>query len=134
MSPSCVHFSEEEVTIFDDQSLISRGQEDDRSSCKETIMAEQEAAIDVQLFFEEQQVTYLPLKDPVAAFMDLYFSKNLEISDFFILPVFSGKYGFLKDFLLLLIHVKYQLLSSDRDKVSSVLKLLGWLLWKSSFT
>jgi hypothetical protein len=41
-------------------------------------MAEQEAAIDVQLFSEEQHVTYLPFKDPVAAFMDVYFSKDLK--------------------------------------------------------
>jgi hypothetical protein len=74
------------------------------------------------------------LQDPVAAFMDLCFSKSLEISDFLSLPEFPGKYGFLKELLLLLIHGKYQLLSSDRDKVSSVLKLLGWLLWKSTFT
>ena len=134
MSPSCVHLSEEEVTIFDDQSLISRRQEDDQSSCRETIMAEHEAAIDVQLFSEEQHVTYLPFKDPVAVFIDLYFSKNLEISDFLSLPVCLGKYGFLKDFLLLLIHVKHHLLIGEKHEMFSVSKLLRWLLWKSAFT
>jgi hypothetical protein len=39
-------------------------------------MAEQEAAIDVQLFPEEQHVSYLLFKDPVAAFMELYFSEG----------------------------------------------------------
>jgi hypothetical protein len=58
LSSSCVHLSEKEVTIIDDQSLISRGQEDDQSSCRETIMAEQEVTMDMQLFPEEQHVSY----------------------------------------------------------------------------
>jgi len=88
----------------------------------------------VQLFSKEQHVTYLPFKDPVAAFMDVYFSKDLKISDFLSLPLFLGKYGFLKDLCLLLIHVKDHLLIGDKDEISSVFKLLEWLLWKSAFT
>jgi hypothetical protein len=114
--------------------LISKEQEDDQSSSRGTIMVEQEFSIDVQLFPEEQHVSYLLFKDPVAAFMELYFSESLKVSDFFSLPVFLGKYGFLKDFLSLLFHVKHYLLISDKDEISSVLKLLGWLLWKSTFT
>jgi hypothetical protein len=87
---SCEHYSDKEIVIFDDHELISRGQEDDQSSCRGTVMAEQEAAIDVQLFPEKQHVSYLPFKDPVAAFMDLYFSENLKISDFLSLPMFMG--------------------------------------------
>jgi hypothetical protein len=44
---SCEHYSDNEIEVFDDRKLISRGQEDDQSSCRGTIMAEQEAAIDV---------------------------------------------------------------------------------------
>ena len=47
LSSSFVHLSEKEVTIIDDQSLISRGQEDDQSSCRETIMDEQEVTMDM---------------------------------------------------------------------------------------
>jgi hypothetical protein len=97
-------------------------------------MAEQEASIDVQLFSEEQHVTYLPFKDPVASFMDVYFSKDLKILDFLSLSLFVGKYSFVNEFYSPFLHFKHQLLSSDRDKVSSVLKLLGLLLWKSTFT
>jgi hypothetical protein len=134
LSSSFVHLSEEEVTIIDDQSLISKGQEDDQSSYRETIMAEQEVTMDMQLFPEEQHVSYFLFKDPVAVFMDLYFSKNLKISDFLSLPVFLSKYDFLKSSLSLWLHVQLHLLISNKDKISSVFKLLGWLLWKSAFT
>jgi hypothetical protein len=70
---SCQHHSDNEMVAFVDHELISRGQEDDQSSCRGTVMAEQEAAIDVQLFLEEQHVSYLLFKDPVAAFMELHF-------------------------------------------------------------
>jgi hypothetical protein len=134
LSSSFVHLSEEEVTIMDDQSLISKGQEDDQSSYRETIMAEQEVTMDMQLFPEEQHVSYFLFKDPIAVFMDLYFSKNLKISYFISLPVFLSKYDFLKSSLSLWLHVKHHLLISSKDKISSVFKLLGWLLWKSAFT
>jgi hypothetical protein len=131
---SCQHHSDNEMVAFDDHELISRGQEDDQSSCRGTVMAEQEAAIDVQLFLEEQHVSYLLFKDPVAAFMELHFSEVLKVSDFFNSPMFSGKYGFLKSSLSLWLHVQHHLLISNKDKISSVFKLLGWLLWKSAFT
>jgi hypothetical protein len=62
---SCDHYSNKEIVIFDDHELISRGQEDDQSSCRGIVTVEQDAAIDVQLFPEEQYVSYLPFKDPV---------------------------------------------------------------------
>jgi hypothetical protein len=130
LSSSSENFSKEEVVMIDDQNLRSREQEGDQFSSKGTTMAEQEAAIDVQLFSEEQHVTYLPFKDPVAAFMDVYFSKDLKISDFLSLSLFVGKYSFMNEFYSPFLHFKHQLWSSDRDKVSSVLKLPGWLLWK----
>ena len=91
---SCEHYSDKEIVVFDDHELISRGQEDDQSSCRGTIMAEQEADIDVQLFPEEQHVSYILFKDPVAVFMELHFSEGLKVSDFFSSPMFSGEYDF----------------------------------------
>ena len=82
----------------------------------------------------DQHVCDLGFKDPVVAFMDSYFSEKPKISDFLSLPLFMGEYGFWKDFLSLLLHVKHHLLISDKDEISSVFKLLGWLLWKSAFT
>jgi len=79
LSSSSANFSEEGVVMIDDQNLRSREQEGDQFSSKGTSMIEQEASIDVQLFFEEQHVTYFPFKDPIVVFMDLYFSKNLKI-------------------------------------------------------
>ena len=90
--------------------------------------------MDMQLFPEKQNVSYFLSKDPVVVFMDLYFSKNLTISDFLSLPVFLGKYDFLKNSLSLWLHVQHHLLISKKDKISSVFKLLGWLLWKLAFT
>ena len=97
-------------------------------------MAKKEAAIDVQLFLEEKHVSYLLYKDPVAAFMELHFSEGSKVSDFFNSPMFSSKYSFLKSSLSLRLHIQHHLLISSKDKISSVFKLLGWLLWKSAFT
>jgi hypothetical protein len=134
LSSSSEHFSEEKVVMIDDQDMSSREQEGGQSSSRGTTMAEQEAAIDVQLFPEDQYVSDFPFKDPVAAFMELYFSESLKVSDFFSSPMFSGEYDFRKEFLSLWLHFKLHLLINDKDEISSVLKLLGWLLWKSSFT
>jgi hypothetical protein len=135
VSSSCSdHFSEEKVIMINDHKLISRELEGDQSSSKGTVTAEREAAIDVQFFPEDQYVSDLCFQDPVAAFMESYISGNLKISDFFSSLMFTGEYSFLNEFYSLLLHFQHQLLSSDRDKVSSVLKLLGWLLWKSTFT
>jgi hypothetical protein len=125
---SCEHYSDEEIVVFDDYELVSREPEDDLSSFREIVMVEQVFSI------EEQHVSYLLFKDPVAAFMDSYFSKNQKISDFLSLPLFMGKYGFMNEFLSLLLHVKIHLLINDKDEIISVLKFLGWLLWKSLFT
>ena len=90
-------------------------------------MAEQEFSVD-------QHFSDLGFKDPMAVFMELYFSESLKVSDFFSLPMFSGKYDFRKEFLLRLLLSRHHLLISDKDEIYLVLKLLGWLLWKSTFT
>ena len=131
---SCQHHSDNEMVAFADHELISRELESDQSSSRGTTMAKKEVAIDVQLFPEDQYVSVLPFKDPVAAFMELHFLDGLKVSDFFNLPMFLGKYGFLKSSLSLWFHVKHHLLISDKDEISSIFKLLGWLLWKSTFT
>ena len=78
----------------------------------------------MQLFPESQHIFYLGLKDSMAAFMESYISDNLKMSNFLSLPVFSGKYGFLKNFLSLLLRVKHHLLISDKDEIYSVLNCL----------
>jgi hypothetical protein len=120
--------------MINDHKLISRELEGDQSSSKGIVTAEREAAIDVHFFPEDQYVSDLCFQDPVAAFMESYISRNLKISDFFISLMFTGEYSFFNEFYSLLLHFQHQLLSSDRDKVSLVLKLLGWLLWNSAFT
>jgi hypothetical protein len=48
--------------------------------------------------------------------------------------MFLGEYGFLNGFLSLLLNFRNQLLIGDMGEIISIFKLLGWLLWKSSFT
>jgi hypothetical protein len=127
LSSSSEHFPEEKVIMIDDQDLNLREQEGDQSSSIETIMAEQEFSVD-------QHFSDLGFKDPVAVFMELYFSESLKVSYFFSSPMFSGEYDFRKEFLLQLLLFRHQRLINDRDKVALVLKLLEWLLWKSTFT
>ena len=121
------HYSQKEILMIDDQDLIIREEE-----CHQFFR--REAVIFEQGFFVDQHVFDLGFKDLMASFMDSYFSENLKISDLLRLPLFMGKYGFLKKFLSLLLHVKHHLLISDKDEISSVFKLFGWLLWKSTFT
>ena len=125
---SCKHYSDKKIVVFDDHELILREPEDYSSSFREIVMVEQVSTID------EKHDFYILLEDPVASFMDIYFSKDLKISDFLSLSLFVGKYSFMNEFYSPFLHFKHQLWSSDRDKVSSFLKLLEWLLWKSTFT
>jgi hypothetical protein len=127
LSSSSEHYSNEEIVVFNDHKLISKEQEDYHSSSRGTIMVEQEFSVD-------QHFSDLGFKDPMAAFMEFYISENLKISYFLNSSIFSGEYDVLNELLSLLLHFKHQLLNSDVDKVSSILKLLEWLLWKSTFT
>jgi hypothetical protein len=87
-----------------------------------------------QVFSMDQHVSDLGFKDPVTALMELYISDHPKISDFFNSSTLPSEYCFIKEFISLLLHFRYHLLISDRDKVISVLKLLEWLLWKSAFS
>jgi hypothetical protein len=81
-----------------------------------------------------QNVFDLGFRDPVVSLMELYILDPLKISDFVYSSVFTSEYSFLKVYLSLLISFSYFLLSNDRDKVISVLRLLQWLLWKFVYT
>jgi hypothetical protein len=98
------------------------------------LIVSKEAFIQGQLFFVSQNVFDLGFRDPVAALMELYISDPLKILDFVYSSVFTSEYSFLKVYLSLLISFSYFLLSSDRDKVILVLRLLQWLLWKYVYT
>jgi hypothetical protein len=63
----------------------------------------------------------------VGDLIELYISDPLQVSDLIHSSISAGEYEFMICF-------SYFLLSSDRDKVITVLKLLRWLLWKSTFT
>ena len=121
------HYSQREILMINDQDMIIREQEGHQFFSRESVIFQQG-------FFVDQHVFYHGFKDLVAAFMDSYFSDKLKISYFLRLPLFMGKYGFLKNFLSLLLHVKYHFLISDKDEIYLVFKLLGWMLWKSAFT
>jgi hypothetical protein len=112
---------------FDDQELISKGQKGYLFSSKGGMYA-------WKLFSVDQHVSNLSFKDPVAAYMESYVSDFLKISDFIISPIFMGEYGFLKEFMSLLLYFCYYSLISGIDEIISVIKLLEWLLWKSAFT
>jgi hypothetical protein len=81
-------------------------------------------------FSMDQHVYDLGFKDPVAAFMEQYLSENPKNLDFLSSQMFPGGYGFLNDFLSLLLNFRHHLLIGNMDEIISVLKLIGWLLWK----
>ena len=76
----------------------------------------------------------LDFRDTMADLIELLISDPMKVLDFIHSSISMGDYEFMKDYLLLLICFSYFLLSSDRDKVIMILKLLKWLLWKSVFT
>ena len=82
----------------------------------------------MQFFHEDQQISDISFKDPVAAYIESYISENMKNSDFLILSVFPNDFGFVNNFLSLFLHFKHQVLINDRDKVSSIFKLLERLL------
>jgi hypothetical protein len=134
LSLSNEHHSEEMIVTIDDQDPIIKELESPQFSNRKTIIAKQEAAIDIQLFPEYQQISDFSFKDPVAAFIELYISERLKVSDFFSLHVFFAEFGCANNFYPLLLHFKHQVLINRKDEIITVLKLLGWLLWKSAFT
>jgi hypothetical protein len=93
-----------------------------------------EPVMEGQSFFMNQNAFDLDFRDPVADLIELLISNPIKVLDFIHSSISMGEYDFLKAYLLLLICFSYFLLSSDRDKVITVLKLLKWLLWKSAFT
>ena len=91
--------------------------------------------------FETMKVTFHKLirhcfqfHDHINEYTELHFSNSLEHAELIFLSACSGEYGCLDEFLSLLLHFKHQLLISDKDEVSSILKFLEWLLWKAEFT
>jgi hypothetical protein len=127
LSSSYDHDFEGKTTIFYDHKLLLREQESNQSSGREAIMVE-------KVFSMDQHVYDLGFKDSMAAFMESYISENLKISNFLKSSALTGEYGFLNKFLSLLLHFKHHMLINEKDEIISVLKLLGWMLWKSSFT
>jgi hypothetical protein len=81
-----------------------------------------------------QYVSDSGFKDPVVILLDPYILDHPKASDFIYSSIFSGEYGFMSDYLSLVICLCYYLLISNKDKTISILKLLEWILWKSFFT
>jgi hypothetical protein len=124
-SLSYEHHYEEMIVSTDDQDLIIRELENHQFSSKEIFMDED---------FTDQLAYDFSFKYPFAALMDFYGLKYAEISYFFNPSSLSGESCFSKEFLSLLLHFRHHLLISGMDEIFSVLKLLEWLLWKSTFT
>jgi hypothetical protein len=74
------------------------------------------------------------INDPITIYMETYVSDFLKISNCIISLILMGEYGFLKELMLLLLYFYYYSLTSDIYEIILVIKLLEWVLWKSSFT
>ena len=97
-------------------------------------MVGHEPAINIQFLHEVHHVSKMCLKDPVAAFIESYVSGKMEFLDFLNLSVFPEDFAVVNNFLSLLLHFKHKILISKDDEIISVLKLIGWMLWKFAFT
>ena len=73
-------------------------------------------------------------KDPVAVLLESYLSDSLKTSDFIMSPIVRDEYDLLKKSLWLLFWFHNYMQISSINEVPSVIELLRWLLWKSTFT
>lgn len=127
LSPSFDHYFEERTVTTDDQNLITIEQEGSQFSNKEIVM-------DKQLIVVDHYVVDFAFKDPVVVYMESYVLDFLKISNFINSPVLRGECDSRKNFLSMLSFFCYFLLSNILDEIISVIKMLEWLLWKSTFT
>jgi hypothetical protein len=123
----CDHSYEEETATVDDQEFVSKEQGGHLFATRETFTKEQPSLLKKPKF-------YHVIHDPIAIYMESYVSDFLKISNCIISPILTGKYGFMNDLMLLLLYFFYYSLISGIDEIISVIKLLEWLLWKSTFT
>jgi hypothetical protein len=113
--------------VFNVYEVITKEQESHQPSGTEEVIEE-------KFFPEYQHVLDISFKDLVADFIESYISENLKVSDFVSFHIFPIEFHFVKEFYSSLFHFKNQLLISKNDEDILVLKFLGWLLWKSTFT
>jgi hypothetical protein len=113
---SCDYYSEEETVTLDDEELLSKKQGAHIFSNKGECMHWHSS-------FLNQHVSDHGFENPVAVFLESYFSDSLKISDFIISLAFAGEYGFLKDFPLMLLYFCHYVLITGKDEIISVLKL-----------
>jgi hypothetical protein len=73
-------------------------------------------------------------KDPMAVLLKSYLLDSLKISDFIMSLIFRDEYDLLKKSLWLLFWFHNYMQISSINEVHLVIKLLRWLLWKSTFT
>ena len=134
LSSSPERCSEEEAIVFNDHKESIKESENHKSFSKGIVMVRHEPAINIQFLPEVQHVLEMCLKYEVAAFIESYVSGKMVFSNFLNLSVFPEDFGVVNNFLSLLLHFKHQILISKDDEIILVLKLIGWVLWKFSFT
>jgi hypothetical protein len=109
---SCDHSYEEETATVDDQELVSKEQGGHLFASEEAFSKEQPSLL-------KQPKFYHVIHDPIAIYMESYVSDFLKISNCIISPILTGKYGFMKDFMSLLLYFCYYLLSHEIVGVKS---------------
>ena len=86
------------------------------------------------LFEQQEGIILHEFHDPVASWMELYFSKVSNATTFCILPICSHKYQLPIDSLLHLSHLLWVFSNSSMHGIMILSEMVSWLQWKYDYT
>ena len=95
---------------------------------------EEENASVYDEYNEDIEVLNWKFHDPVACYMELYFSIFSNASNFGILPISSHKYQLHADSLLHLSHLLWVFSNSSMHEIMILSQMVSWLHWKYDYT
>ena len=86
------------------------------------------------LFQQHEGIILYEFHDPVASWMELYFSKVSNALYFGILPISSHKYQLPIDSLLNLSHILWVFSNNSMHGIMILIQMVSWLHWKYDYT
>ena len=104
------------------------------TSTKKNNNGEEENASLYDEYNEDIEVLNRKFHDPMASWMELYFSKVSNAPTFGILPISSHKYQLLTESLLHLSHLLRVFSNNSMHGIMILSQMVSWLHWKYDYT
>jgi hypothetical protein len=90
--------------------------------------------IQQQLCLLNQLEAFHEFQDPIASWMDSYFSKISNVVSFSMIIICSRKYKMPANFLSHMLYPLWIILNSDMHRVMVLSQMVSWFHWKSDYT